>query len=197
MISIFAALVSFNLASPAILLLTTFLLSAAWALNSPAWLSILPSLVPKQDLAGAVAAHGVGYNLSRTVGARARRIRHRAFRDGDAVMGVRRGQFRRDRSIELVEGGVPGDRSCCRAERLSRAVKTGVRHAANNRPLRTTLVRALAFYPFAAAYWGLLPLIARRTGEGAEHYGLVLSMISAGADCGFDRPAVPPRPHQC
>ena len=68
LISIFAALVSFDLASPAILLLTTFLLSAAWALNSPAWLSILPSLVPKQDLAGAIAAHGVGYNLSRTVG---------------------------------------------------------------------------------------------------------------------------------
>ena len=68
LISIFAALVSFDLASPVILLLTTFLLSAAWALNSPAWLSILPSLVPKQDLAGAVAAHGVGYNLSRTVG---------------------------------------------------------------------------------------------------------------------------------
>jgi hypothetical protein len=70
------------------------------------------------------------------------------------------------------------------AERLSRAVKTGVRHAANNRPLRATLIRAFAFYPFGAAYWGLLPLIARRTGEGAEHYGLLLSMISAGAIVG-------------
>ena len=68
LISIFAALVSFDLASPVMLLLTTFLLSAAWALNSPAWLSILPYLVPKADLPGAIAAHGVGYNLSRTVG---------------------------------------------------------------------------------------------------------------------------------
>ena len=42
-------------------------------------------------------------------------------------------------------------------------------------------MRTLAVYPFAAAYWGLLPLIARRTGHGAEHYGFLLSMISAGS----------------
>jgi hypothetical protein len=42
----------------------------------------------------------------------------------------------------------------------------------------------LAIYPFTAAYWGLLPLIARRTGGGAEHYGLLLSAISAGAILG-------------
>ena len=51
------------------------------------------------------------------------------------------------------------------AERLNSAVRTGLRHAANNRLLRATLVRTLAIYPFAAAYWGLLPLIARRTGQ--------------------------------
>ena len=42
----------------------------------------------------------------------------------------------------------------------------------------------MAIYPFTAAYWGLLPLIARRTGQGAEHYGLFLSAISAGAILG-------------
>ncbi len=68
LVAIFAALVSFELASPFLLLLTTFLLSAAWALNLPAWLSMLPSLVPKSDLPEAIAADGVAYNLSRTVG---------------------------------------------------------------------------------------------------------------------------------
>ena len=42
----------------------------------------------------------------------------------------------------------------------------------------------MAIYPFTAAYWGLLPLIARRTGEGAQHYGLLLSAISIGAILG-------------
>jgi MFS family permease len=42
----------------------------------------------------------------------------------------------------------------------------------------------LAIYPFTAAYWSLLPLIARRIGEEAENYGLLLSAISAGAILG-------------
>ncbi len=183
LISIFAALVSFNLASPAILLLTTFLLSAAWALNSPAWLSILPSLVPKQDLAGAVAAHGVGYNLSRTVGPALGGFVIMHFGMATPLWAFVAANFAVIAALSWWKGACQ-ETGALPAERLSRAVKTGVLHAANNRPLRTTLVRALAFYPFAAAYWGLLPLIARRTGEGAEHYGLVLSMISAGAIVG-------------
>ena len=70
------------------------------------------------------------------------------------------------------------------AERLSSALRTGLRHAANNRLLWATLVRTAAIYPFTAAYMGLLPLIARRTGEGAQHYGLLLSAISVGAILG-------------
>src|SRR5271157_1675262 len=54
-IVMFAGLVSLDLASPVSLLLTTFLLSAAWSVNSPAWLAILPSLVPRSELPGAIA----------------------------------------------------------------------------------------------------------------------------------------------
>jgi predicted MFS family arabinose efflux permease/quinol monooxygenase YgiN len=179
--SIFAAVVSFDLASPMMLLLTTFLLSAAWAINLPAWLSILPGLVPKQDLPGAIAANGVGYNLSRTIGPAL----------GGFVI-VHFGVSTPFWAFVVANLGVIGalmwwrgpprkQRGSLRAERLNGAVRTGIRHAVNNRLLGATIVRTLAVYPFAAAYWGLLPLIARRTGEGAEHYGLLLSMISAGA----------------
>jgi predicted MFS family arabinose efflux permease len=181
--AIFAGVVSFDLASPALLLLTTFLLSAAWSLNVPAWLSILPILVPKPDLPVAIAANGVGYNLSRTVGPALGGVVIMKFGMSTPIwafaatnLGVaaalmwRRGPRRETASLP--------------AERLSSAVRTGLRHAANNRLLRATLVRTLAIYPFAAAYWGLLPLIARRTGVGAAHYGLLLSAISAGAILG-------------
>ena len=183
LISIFAALVSFDLASPVMLLLTTFLLSAAWALNSPAWLSILPYLVPKADLPGAIAAHGVGYNLSRTVGPAL----------GGFII-VHYGMATPLWAFVVANLGVIASliwwRGPCKqtgslpAERLNGAVRTGIRHAVNNRLLRATLVRTLAVYLFAAAYWGLLPLIARRTGEGAEHFGMLLSMISVGAIVG-------------
>ncbi len=43
------------------------------------------------------------------------------------------------------------------AERLVSAVRAGVRHVANNSYLRATLIRVLAFFPFASAYLALLP----------------------------------------
>ncbi len=180
LIAIFAGLVSFDLASPVLLLLTTFLLSAAWSLNLPAWLSILPVLVPKSDLPGAIAANGVAYNLSRTVGPAL----------GGFVI-VNFGMSTPFWAFVAANLGVIAalmwwrastkETASLPAERLSGAVRTGLRHAANNRRLRATMVRTVAIYPFVAAYWGLMPLIARRTGQGAEHYGMLLSMISAGA----------------
>ena len=180
LIAIFAGLVSFDLASPVLLLLTTFLLSAAWSLNTPAWLLIQPALVPKSDLPGAIAANGVAYNLSRTVG---------PALGGFVIVNV--GMSTPFWAFVAANLGVIAallwwrapmkETASLPAERLTAAVRTGLRHAANNRRLRPTMIRTLAIYPFAAAYWELMPLIARRTGHGAEHYGMLLSMISAGA----------------
>jgi len=183
LLAAFAAVVSFDFASPLLLLLTTFVLSAAWSLNSPAWLSILPLLVPKPYIPGAMAAHGVGYNVSRTV--------------GPALGGLVIVKFGLAAPFwiflaanlaviaALTWWRAPAKQAASLpAERLSSALRTGLRHAANNRLLGATLVRTMAIYLFTGAYWGLLPLIARRTGEGAQHYGLLLSAISAGAILG-------------
>ena len=71
------------------------------------------------------------------------------------------------------------------AERLASAVRTGVRYARNNPPLRATLRRAVAFFLFASAYWALLPLVARtQIGGGAGLYGLLLGAIGVGAIAG-------------
>ena len=183
LMAIFAAVVSLDFASPLVLLVTTFALSAAWSLNSPAWLSIVPMLVPKAEIPGAIAAHSVGYNISRTV--------------GPALGGLLIIKFGRVAPLWIFVAAnlaviaaltwwrAPAkQRASLPAERLSSAVRTGLRHAANNRLLWATLARTMAVYPFTAAYWGLLPLIARRTGEGAEHYGLLLSASSIGAIIG-------------
>jgi len=180
LIAVFAALVAFHLATPLLLLMTTFLLSAAWGLNSTAWLSVLPMLVPKEELSGAISANGVGYNVSRTL--------------GPALGGFAITNFGASTPLwvfmatnlvviaALIWWRAPSkDPGTLRAERLNSAVRVGVRHAVNNRLLRATLVRTIAIYPFAAAYWGLLPLIALRGGGGAERYGLLLSLVAAGS----------------
>ena len=179
----FASLVSLGLTSPTVLLLTTFLVSALWSVNAPSWLAILPALVPKSDLAGAIAANGVAYNLSRTVG---------PTLGGMAIVhsGLSTPFWAFAATNVVVVAALlwwrapPKETASLPAERLTGAVRTGVRHALNNRLFRATLVRTLAVYPFAAAYFGLMPVIARGSGQGVEHYGLLLSMISAGALAG-------------
>jgi MFS family permease len=71
------------------------------------------------------------------------------------------------------------------AERLVSAVRAGVRHAANNPYLGATLIRVLAFFPFASAYLALLPLLARhQISGGPQTYGILLGAIGVGAVVG-------------
>jgi predicted MFS family arabinose efflux permease len=180
---IFATVVTLDFVSPLLLLVTTFVLSAAWSLNTPAWLSITPQFVPKPVMPGAMAAHSVAYNLSRTLGPALGGfiiVRYGAaaplwiFVAANLVV-----------IAALTWWQAPGrQRATLPAERLSSALRTGLRHTANNRLMWATLARTLAIYPFTAAYSGLLPLIARQTGQGAEHYGILLSAISVGAILG-------------
>ena len=183
LMAIFAAMVALDFVSPALLLLTTFILSAAWSLNTPAWLSITPQLVPKPVMPGAMAAHSVGYNLSRTLGPALGGfiiVRYGAATALSIFAGANLAVI-----AALMWWRAPGrQRATLPAERLSSALRTVLRHTANNRLMWATLTRTLAIYPFTAAYWGLLPLIARRTGPGAEHYGILLSVISVGAILG-------------
>jgi hypothetical protein len=67
------------------------------------------------------------------------------------------------------------------AERLTSAIRAGVRHAANNPYLGATLVRVLAFFPFGSAYLALLPLLARHLiSDGPQLYGILLAAIGVG-----------------
>jgi MFS family permease len=66
--ALFAAVVGLDLVTPGTLLLFTFLVSVGGVLTAPAWQAIVPQLVPKQDLAPAVTANSVGFNVSRAVG---------------------------------------------------------------------------------------------------------------------------------
>ena len=71
------------------------------------------------------------------------------------------------------------------AERLVSALRTGLRYAKNNRDLDSTLIRAVAFFPFASAYWALLPLVARmQMHNGPAVYGVLLGMIGVGSILG-------------
>jgi MFS family permease len=182
--AIFAAAVSLQLATPAALLLTAFLLGAGGALTAPAWSAITPLLAAREELDNATAANSVGYNLSRAVGPALGGLiiatsgiasPFWAFAAGNLVI----------IAALLWWRPKPKCSQSLPAERLTSAVRTGIRYAANSWHLRATLMRALAFFPFASAYWALLPLVARhQMHNGPEVYGLLLGAIGLGAIIG-------------
>jgi MFS family permease len=177
----FAALIQFGQVTPGTLLLFTFLIGAGGALSAPAWQSVVPLLVPSQDLAPAVTANSVGINISRALGpALAGSI--------IGVAGIAAPFWVNALSNLAVIGALlwwrPPRSGAARlpAEPFLGAMRTGFRHARNNAHLRATLIRAVAFFLFASVYWALLPLVARnQIAGGPGLYGLLLGAIGAGA----------------
>lgn len=177
----FAVIVSFDLATPINLLLFTFLMSMTSALTSPAWQSVVPELVPRQDLNPAIAANSVGVNVSRAVGPALGGILAaklgitvpfwiNAFSNVGVIGALLWWRPRHKETQHLP------------VERFGSAIRAGFRHARNNRHLRATLIRAVAFFLFASAYWALLPLVARdQIAGGADLYGYLLGAIGVAA----------------
>jgi MFS family permease len=182
--AIFAAVVSLHLATPAALLLTAFLLGVGGALTAPAWSAITPLLVVRDDLDNATAANSAGYNFSRAVGPALGGVVIAGFGIASPFWAFAAG------NLAIIAGLLwwRPKRKCSQslpAERLTSAVRTGLRYAANSRHLRATLMRALGFFPFASAYWALLPLLARQQmNNGPELYGALLGAIGLGAIIG-------------
>jgi MFS family permease len=182
--AVFAAIVSLGLATPANLLLFTFLGGLTSALMAPAWQSIVPRLVPtRSELQAAITANSVGVNVSRAVGpalggiiiARLG-IAAPFWLDAVSTLGV-------IGALIWWRGRQAAER--LPAERFGNALQTGFRYAHNNPHLRATLIRAVAFFFFASAYWALLPLVAReQIAGGPDLYGYLLGAIGAGAVAG-------------
>jgi MFS family permease len=188
----FALLVWTGHVTPTLLLAFTFLAGTMAALIAPAWQSIVPLLVPRQNLQPAVALNSVGLNVSRAIGPALAGIIIAAWGlaapfwlNVVTTLGVIAG---------LVWWRPPSEASARHlpAERFHGAIRAGLRHARNNPHLRATLIRAAGFFIFASAYWALLPLVARdQVAGGPKLYGLLLGTIGAGAVIGaFALPAL-------
>ena len=181
---LFAGFVSLDLVTPRILLLFAFLIGVGGALSAPGWQAIVPSLVPKEDLAPAVSANSVGFNISRAIGPAL----------GGAIIaafGIAAPFWLNATSNLGVVGALwwwrpPQTRGQrLPAEGISNAIVAGVRYARHNRRLRATMIRAVGFFLVGSAYWALLPLVARQQIVGGpELYGILLGAIGTGAVIG-------------
>ena len=178
----FAALVWLHLITPISLLAFSFIVTVGSAVTAPAWQAVVPDLVPKSNLTAAVAANSVGINVSRAVGPAlgglfvgvigiAAPFWVNAFSNLGVIVALVRWR------LPKSKGGSP-----LPPERFGNAMRTGLRHARYNPNLSATLIRAMAFFVFAGAYWALLPLVTRsQIAGGPALYGLLLGIIGASA----------------
>jgi len=172
-----------HLVTPALLILFTFLLGTGRAFNGPAWQASVGELVPRDDLAGAVALNSVGFNSARTVGPAAGGVLI-------AVAGIAANFLFNAISYlgligVLLRWRPQYEERALPPEGLARAIASGVRYARLAPVIRAVLVRIVCFNAAGAVFFALVPIIARtKLGGGPITYGLLLGSFGIGAVCG-------------
>jgi predicted MFS family arabinose efflux permease len=177
----FAVTVSAGLAGPTSLLTTSFLMGMCGALAAPAWLLITTLLVRTAELDGAIAIDTAGYNVARAIGPAIAGYAIARLSIAVPFWGCCLGNLAL--LAALIWWRAPRrPKETLPAERLISAMTTGVRYVRYSREMDATLIRTIAFFPFASAYFALLPLVARsETGNGAEIYGQLMAAVGVGS----------------
>lgn len=169
-----------GLQSVSSLIALTFVGGIGAALVAPTWQAIVPELVLRQDVKGAVALNSLGINIARSIGPAAGGILLAAF--GAAFT------YGADVASYFVVIAAllwwPRAKNANDAlqENFFGAFRAGLRYTRASRPLHVVLLRAAIFFAFASAVWALLPLVARQLlGGDASFYGILLGAVGAGA----------------
>lgn len=178
-----AALTIAGQMTPGLLLMFTFVIGSGSVLVNPAYQSLLPELVPRDQIPAAVQLSSVNVNIARAVGPAVA---------GILVAGIGAGAvFALNAATFLFYGLVvalwrPASATMPQLpERFWSGLRAGGRYVRYAPVVRRILLRAALFLVPASALWGLLPLVAsRRLGLGPSGYGLLLGALGIGAVVG-------------
>jgi MFS family permease len=166
--------------TPPLLLVFTALLAGGQAFAAPTWQSLLPEVVGREELPGAIALGSLSVNLARSVGPALGGVIVAAAGPGAAFL-LNAVSFLVIVAV-LASWRRPGIAGPLPAERLLGAMRTGLRYVGHAPRLVSVLVRSSAFIACGTALWALLPLLARRElGLGAAGYGGLLAVFGVGA----------------
>jgi predicted MFS family arabinose efflux permease len=181
-----AALAALTIAgqiSPALLLLFTFVIGSGSVFITPAYQSLVPELVPREDVPSAVQLNSLNVNIARAVGPAIAGILIAHFGVG-VDFALNAGTFL-VYAMVIVLWRPSSDLAPQLPERFFSALRAGGRYVRYAPIVRRILFRAALFLFPASALWGLLPLVAsRRLGLGPSGYGLLLGALGVGAIIG-------------
>ena len=169
--------------TPTTLLAITFMIGLGVALVVPAMSAVIPDLVPRHELPGAIALNSMGFNLSRAIGPALAGIIISKL--GVAAVFAFNALSYLCIITALVLWKPEVEKSALPVERFFSAMRTGLRYVKYSSPLRVTLFRGGTFFLFGSVIWALMPLISRQQiGGGPETFGLMVGCLGLGAVMG-------------
>jgi MFS family permease len=153
------------------------------AMMGPTWQSIVPELVPRQELKRAVALNALGVNIARAIGPAAGGLLLAAFGAATTygldllsyifVIAALLWWKRPERATDPLR------------EHFFGAFRAGLRFTRAHSQLHVVLARAAVHFAFGSSIWALLPLVAKQLLHGgASLYGVLLGGVGAGAILG-------------
>jgi MFS family permease len=168
---------------PALLLTFTFLIGCGSVLTLPAYQSLVPDLVPRDQVHPAAALSSISINIARAAGPALAGVVIARFGVG-AVFAVNVAMYLLFLGV-LIVWRPPAGTTVKQAEGFLSALRAGGRYVRYAPVVRRILLRTTLFLVPASALWSLLPLIAsQRLGLGADGYGVMLGVLGVGALAG-------------
>lgn len=170
----------FNLLTPWLLLVFTFLIGCGGALHNPSWQASVGDIVPRSQVPAAVMANGMSFNLMRSIGPALGGLIIVAA--GAAAAFAMNTISYVALIIVLALWRRPKPTSTLPRERFRRATTAGFQYVSLSPNLLRIILRGLLFGLTAVAVLALLPLIARDLlGGSASTYGFLLGFFGLGA----------------
>ncbi len=181
--AILSVLAYLGLVTPWLLLAFTFLIGCGTALNNPSWQASVGDIVPRRDLAAAVALNSVNFNITRSVGPAIGGLIVAAA-GAAAAFAVNALSYL---ALILVlfrwRPEVPTDN--LPRESLGSAMAAGLRYVAMSPNIEKVLLRSFVFGFATISILALLPLVARDLPNGGPLlYGILLGAFGCGAIAG-------------
>ncbi|MFO1216774.1 MAG: MFS transporter [Burkholderiaceae bacterium] len=170
-----------NLTAP-LLLELTLLNGITMAMRWPVFAAIVPTIVPRAQLAAALALNGVAMNLPRIVGpalagALLASLGSAAVFAFNAALSIFAFVVILRWKAERKESALPG-------ERFVGAMRTGLQYARQAPKLQLALLRITLFMLQVAGLAALVPLLAKRLPDGgAGAFSAMLAATGVGAIC--------------
>jgi MFS family permease len=168
---------------PALLLIFTFVLGSGSVISLPAYQSLIPNLVPRNQIAAASTLGSISVNVARAIGPAIAGVLIARIGVG-AVFAINAAAFL-TYGIVVAAWRPNAPTSSQLPEHFVSALRAGGRYVRYAPVIRRMLLRTALFLVPGSALWALLPLVAtQRLHMNASGYGLLLGALGVGAIAG-------------